>query len=243
MGAHDLGFTYEWGDPRSSVISVVSCGIILSLLMSYKKISYRELFNPTSNSVTSLILVPLIPITFIVGGALFWIDDITNLMLIYFPPDKEEYLALIRMMNGGMVSIISVCFAAPLIEEMLFRGVFLRSFLVNYSASSAILLSSLLFTLFHLTMIQLPVAFIMGCLLGWLYVKTRSIWPTILTHFLYNTFAMLQWSTYDYSGANEGFTPEFHSAGIIMAALTSSVAGGILLHRLLSPGAEQLNRE
>jgi membrane protease YdiL (CAAX protease family) len=235
MLAYDLGVRYEWGDPRAGVITVLSCGIAFSLLMSYKKIGYKELFNATSNSVKNLILVLLIPIVLTVGGGVFWIADITNLMMLYFPVAEEEHLALSRMLSGGFVSIVSVCVIAPIIEEMLFRGIVLRSFLVSYSATSAILLSSLLFALFHLTVTQLPVAFIMGCLLGWLYFRTRSLWPSILAHFLYNSFTMFLWSTYYSSETQVKFSPEFNSIGVTIGALVFSTVGIVLLYYILRP--------
>lgn len=236
MFLYDLGFRFEWGDPGTGgVITVLSCGIVLSLLMSYKKIGYRDLFSPTKNSLTSIIFVLAVPIILTVGGGVFWITDLTNLMLLYFPADENEYLALTRMLNGGVVSLISVCLIAPLIEEMLFRGMILRAFLENYSVGSSILLSSLLFALFHMTITQLPVAFVAGCLLGWLYVKTKSLWPSIMAHFFYNSFAMLLWSTYYSSGSDESFSPEFNSPVVIVAAVASSVIGIAMLYYILQP--------
>lgn len=233
---YDLGFRFEWGDPRAGgVITVLSCGIMLSLLMSYKKMGYRDLFNPTRNSIASIIFVLVVPIVLTVGGGVFWITDLTNLMLLFFPVNESEYMALTRLLDGGVVSLISTCLIAPLIEEMLFRGVILRAFLENYSVGNAVLLSSLLFALFHMTVSQLPVAFIVGCFLGWLYVRTRSLWPSIMGHFLYNSFAMLLWFTYHSSGSDEGFSPEFNSIFVMAAALTSSAIGVAMLYRILHP--------
>ena len=233
--AYDLGFSYELGDPKSSVITVLSCGIALSLLMGYKKIGYQALFNPTSNSLKSLVVVLIVPITFTVGGGVFWITDITNLMLVYFPASQEEYLLLARMLSGGVATIVSVCLIAPFIEEMLFRGLILRSFLQNYSSISAIALSSLLFALFHFTVSQLPVAFILGCFLGWLYLRTKSLWPSILAHFLYNSLVIILQSLEHSSIESVEFTPGFHSFGVILLALASSTAGLLALYFILRP--------
>jgi len=238
--AYDLGLRYERGDPGTAgIITVISCGIVFALLMSYKKIGYREIFNQTSISVSSFILVLIIPLSFTLGGAVFWINDITNLMLVYFPAEESEYLALTRLLSGGIVSVISVCIIAPFIEEMLFRGIILRSFLENYSVSSSIVLSSLLFALFHLTISQLPVAFIAGCLFAWLYVKTRSLWPSILAHFLYNSFVMVLWSTYAPDVQKSSYSPEFNSPGVIIVALASSTIGIIMLVKILKPTSGQ----
>lgn len=232
----DLGYRFESGDPRvGGIITVLSCGLVISVLMSYKKISYQDIFNPTSNSFLTIVIVLSVPLLLTIGGGVIWITDLTNWMLLYFPAEEDEYYALTRMFSGGIVSIITVCVIAPLIEEMLFRGIILRSFLVNYSVASSILLSSLLFALFHLTITQIPVAFIVGCLFGWLYVKTRSLWPSILGHFLYNSFAIFLWSIYYVpEGQDVSFTPAFNSPGVIITALVSSAIGIIMLIIILS---------
>ncbi len=239
--AYDLGFRFEWGDSRvGGVITVLSCGLVFSVLMSYKKIGYRDLFNPTSNSLLSIVTVLVVPLLLTVGGGAFWITDLTNLMLLYFPANENEYYALTRMLSDGIVSIITVCVIAPMIEEMLFRGIILRSFLANYSVVSSIVLSSILFALFHLTITQIPVAFIVGCLFGWLYVRTRSLWPSILGHFLYNSLTMFIWSTYYAHESQEvSFTPEFNSPIVIVAALAASAVGVIMLTNIFRPKVTQ----
>ena len=52
-------------------------------------------------------------------------------------------------------------------------------------------MSALLFSVAHMQPGALLPIFILGLLLGGLYVRTRSIWPCILTHFAYNSIAML----------------------------------------------------
>lgn len=216
------------------LITVLSCGIVFSVLMSYKKLSYAAVFHPASNSVISTILVLLIPLLLTIGGAVFWIADITNLLLIYYPTDENEYRMFARLMSGGVASIITICIIAPFIEEMLFRGIILKSFLVNYSTNRSIILSALLFSAYHLTITQLPVTFIVGCLFGWLYVRTRSLWPCILGHALYNSFAMLLWSRY-YSANNQAmsFSPEFNPVSVMIVSILSSTIGGFMLISIL----------
>jgi membrane protease YdiL (CAAX protease family) len=130
-----------------------------------------------------------------------------------------------------MVSIIVICIIAPFTEEVLFRGIILRGFLRSYSVNHAIILSALLFAVFHLTIAQLPIAFIMGVFLGWLYVQTRLLWPTILAHALYNFCVTLFWSTMDPSELL--LTPEFNSIEILLASLLSTFIGLKMLMRIL----------
>lgn len=233
---YDLGFVYEAGDPGAAgLIMVLSCGILFSILMSYKKINYRDIFNPTSNSVISIIVILTPPILLVVGSGVFWISDITNLIMLYFPITENEYLMFSRLLGGGVVSVIVVCVVAPFIEEMLFRGVILRSFLVNYSVNSSIVLSSLLFALYHLNIYQIPVAFIIGCLFGWLYVRTRTLWPSIIGHALYNACAILLSSANASSEGGSQLVVEFNSLGVTVASIMVSIFGVVMLASILKP--------
>ncbi len=75
----------------------------------------------------------------------------------------------------------------PFLEEMLFRGLVLRGFLDRYSPWQAIVLSSLLFGILHLNIWQFVSAFVLGLVLGWMYMRTRSLWPCFLVHSLHNS--------------------------------------------------------
>ena len=198
--AHDFGFTYEAGDPKASgLIVVLSNGIVISLLMGYKKVGYPELFNTSSNSFKSIFIIFTLPLFLTVGAAVFWVSDLTNLIILFYPMGKEEYLIYFRLLEGGVISIITVCLIAPFVEEILFRGIFLRGFLFNYSPKNSILLSAFLFSIFHLNIYQIPVAFILGCFFAWLHYRTDSLWPSIIGHILYNSCVMVFWSMEDVS--------------------------------------------
>jgi ABC-2 type transport system permease protein/sodium transport system permease protein len=82
--------------------------------------------------------------------------------------------------------------AAPAIaEEIFFRGFVLRGLLVKGKAT-AILVSGIVFGLFHalaiegITLERVPSSTALGIVLGWLAVRTGSILPGMLLHFLHN---------------------------------------------------------
>lgn len=81
---------------------------------------------------------------------------------------------------------------APLAEEVVFRGAILRSLLEKFSKPwIAIAISALLFALIHLNPAQLPHAFVVGLLLGWMYWRTGSIIPGVLLHVVNNTVSYI----------------------------------------------------
>jgi len=82
--------------------------------------------------------------------------------------------------------ILSTAILAPLCEEMMCRGYMMRGILVQKGPLKAILWSAFIFALIHFNPWQAIPAFILGCLFGWIYYKTHSIWACIFMHFVNN---------------------------------------------------------
>lgn len=87
------------------------------------------------------------------------------------------------------IAFFLIVVLAPLLEELLFRGVVLDGYLKNYKPTHAIVGSALLFALIHGNMAQGFGAFFIGLVIGWIYWKTNSIIPGIIIHFVNNAFA------------------------------------------------------
>ena len=68
---------------------------------------------------------------------------------------------------------------APITEEILFRGLVQRS-LLPFGKKFAILLSSLTFGLFHVNLIQIPYAFAVGLILGYVAAEYNIVWSMVL---------------------------------------------------------------
>lgn len=78
----------------------------------------------------------------------------------------------------------------PLGEEAVFRGVLLN-FLGRWGSWVAVPLSAAIFALAHGINNVLPMAFLVGICAGLLLTVTRSIWPAIVVHMVYNSAGML----------------------------------------------------
>ncbi|MCB9781092.1 MAG: CPBP family intramembrane metalloprotease [Alphaproteobacteria bacterium] len=93
---------------------------------------------------------------------------------------------------GALLSVAFGVLAAPLIEEILFRG-FLLTPLVRYTGRGiAVTLTAALFAAMHLSdpTSVLPL-FVLGQALGWLRVYSRSLGPSVLMHALNNAVAFV----------------------------------------------------
>ncbi len=85
---------------------------------------------------------------------------------------------------------------APLSEEIVFRGAILRKLLDTLSPWKAIALSAFFFALIHMNPVQMPHAFVIGLLLGWMYWRTGSILPGMAYHWANNSAAYLIYNVY-----------------------------------------------
>ncbi|MBQ4129281.1 MAG: CPBP family intramembrane metalloprotease [Ruminococcus sp.] len=80
---------------------------------------------------------------------------------------------------------VSVAILPALVEEFAFRGIILGS-LRKYSDGLAVLVSGIVFGLMHGNFTQIPFATVVGLILGYIVVKTNSLLPSIIIHFLNN---------------------------------------------------------
>ena len=109
-----------------------------------------------------------------------WIQKIVD--------ESERQFSEMMSTRGGY---FVVALLAPVVEEMVFRGAVLRT-LLSWRPDRRWLMigvSALLFAAAHLNPAQMPHAFVIGLLLGWLYARTDSIIPGIAYHWANNTAA------------------------------------------------------
>lgn len=99
-------------------------------------------------------------------------------------PVTDSISDLISSINMVVV-LIFVVIAAPVFEELLFRK-FLCDRTVKYGQGTAIILSGLMFGLFHGNFQQFFYAFFIGCFFAFIYVKTGDIKYTIMLHIIVN---------------------------------------------------------
>ena len=122
---------------------------------------------------------------------------------------------------------------APVCEELVFRGAILRA-LLRWTPRHwlAIAISALLFALIHANPAQMPHAFLIGLLLGWLYYRTDSIVPGIVYHWVNNSIAYVVYNFY----------PDPQMKLLDLFGSQRSVAAAVLFSLLiLLPALYQLN--
>jgi len=104
-------------------------------------------------------------------------------------PEFMEKVFLEFAKRNGVYSFIAIVIAAPILEELIFRGIILDGFLKRYSPVKAILVSSMLFGVLHLNPWQFIAALIVGIFSGWVYYETKKLTLSILIHLVNNLLA------------------------------------------------------
>ncbi len=140
--------------------------------------------NPLNFVLVALIAVPM----FILVSILMFL---TNLLF----PIPEAYLQLWeKILNtenlGLMKSLLLIAVLPGICEEFLFRGYFMRVFR-NLGQWKSILVTAVLFGILHLDMYRLFPVIILGIWMGYLFVKTGSLYIPIFAHILNNSLALL----------------------------------------------------
>jgi len=183
-------FAEAWG-----IILYLSIGIIfyIALVLDGKLDYLASLFNRPKMRKASLLiaLVMIIDLVLVLVYTFFYdfLFGIPNadVELIYFADASSANDPLILFL---IFVLLAIC--APIFEELIFRGYILDSLRLISSDAMAIIVSGFFFGLWHYTIFD-PLNFfavgataIGGMLYAWLRLRTGSIWPPILCHFIWN---------------------------------------------------------
>lgn len=157
----------------------------------FNKVFPLKIFNP-------LLLLPI--------ATFFWaahnLLEIVSLWMNKFIPAPSWFWELFNKIFdsdfGWWGAFFKVAVIAPVVEELIFRGLILQGFRRNYNGFVAVIMSALLFALFHLNPWQFPATFVLGILLGWIMLRTNNILLVILGHSINNALVLLSityWET------------------------------------------------
>jgi membrane protease YdiL (CAAX protease family) len=109
------------------------------------------------------------------------------------PPEmiKAFYDAVVAPKRHLALDLFALALSPAICEEALFRGVLLQSMRRTMSIRSAVMINGLLFGLFHLSPWRFFPTMILGMLLALIVIRSGSIWPGVLFHFLNNATALV----------------------------------------------------
>lgn len=145
--------------------------------------------NGSSFVAAVLLAIVLLPL----GGALTY-------LLANGHPIHQDVSVLAGKVPLGMrvlLAVLVVC-VAPVVEELVFRGVLLSGLASRMRIGWAIVVSAVIFGCVHLPDFKfawypVPALILLGLVLAWLRVRTRSLWPSITLHATNNFVAAIAW--------------------------------------------------
>ena len=178
----------SWVQFGTIFVSVDLVGFPIMLLMFLK----RDKLKPEKNKVSFgvYLIYAAMCMTIIYAGS--YIGNIVNL-LITLPFSSNETQAMEatnvvgQLLDGagifGRVFVVGIC--APVFEELLFRKLLIERVL-KYGEMIAIIVSGVMFGLFHGNFSQFFYAVGLGMFFAYIYIRTGKIWYTIGLHMIVN---------------------------------------------------------
>lgn len=103
----------------------------------------------------------------------------------YFPEHQQLLEPMFR--QHVLISILGLGLVASLVEEIGFRGLIFNRMRQDLPLVVALILQAAIFGAMHMNVLQSSYAFILGILVGLIYVWTDSLWAPIIMHFAFNT--------------------------------------------------------
>ena len=214
----------RWGSPAVGIIAAMPCSMAVAwMMLRHWTVPIASLFSAPGRVMSRLPWVAL-------GVAANLIIAVP--VYLFIAAHWPWFAAAMRsddlqIKGPAWVVNIALVIGAPLSEELLFRGVILRGMLRRYSVRNALLASAAVFAIAHVHPVKLPLMFIAGIGLGWLYVRTGSLWLPMAAHAMNNGSGAL--------ARSPGFPEEPHLT--VWLALALIVAGGgfmLLAYRCLA---------
>lgn len=184
IGMAVLGL-YPNGGLMANLIEKVSCIIIMGIL--FYKDSKQIRWEGKKLSLYSAIIMIIIGICACIGVNILF--ELTGLKTIREEDAKNVAKALYS--DKLWLQILVVGIAAPVAEELLFRGILYRRMRTWLSVGPSALAALLIFAAVHGNLLQALYAFILGALLVWTYERFAKLTAPIILHVSANLISIL----------------------------------------------------
>ena len=162
-----------WGYLLATLI-----GAVLLLVWKRKQFCFHEIWKqqkPIKAGSFFMLLTIFISAQALVQLMTVWMEWFFGLFDISVMDALEE----ISVTGDTLSMFLYMAIAAPVFEEVIFRGFVLRT-LQPYGRRFAILCSAFLFGIFHGNILQTPFAFVVGLILGYITVEYSIVWAILL---------------------------------------------------------------
>ncbi len=159
-------------------LAAIVVGFLFLLLWKGKSFLFREIWAADRSMTFGSFLFLLV--VFLSSQLLFMLlANIQEFLLNLFGFSAIYSLEAATSSADSFSMFLYASLLAPISEEILFRGLILRS-LAPHGKRFAILLSAFLFGIFHGNLVQSPFAFLVGIVLGYTALEYNILWAMVL---------------------------------------------------------------
>lgn len=171
--------------------TVIADVIFIAIVIVFTIIHYSSIkpqFTLRSLKPLALLLVPIVAI-----GFAFVVHGVASFMnRSLFDREESTYLThYLETSNPLFYAILSIGVMPAIFEEIAFRGILFRELEMITTKPAVILITSILFTLLHFSLLSVIWLFPGALALGYLRAKYNTIAYGVLAHFTYNTSIVL----------------------------------------------------
>ncbi|MBR6898102.1 MAG: CPBP family intramembrane metalloprotease [Lachnospiraceae bacterium] len=216
-----------WSLPITLVIQVICTGIFIWMYRSDSKriIVKKRKMNPATY-----------PVAFVLGAALaMFLNGLLILTGLYalLQSTYSETASVIYNSEPWLMYLCTVIMA-PIMEELMFRGIIYRRFRTYCIFSLAMLLSAVYFGIYHMNLLQFIYATLIGLLFAYGYEKFRGIIAPMIMHAGANLLSVLISTNTQVSGVV--FKDDKSLMLFTGLSLCLVLAGIVFINRAAKPG-------
>ena len=188
MGVPKYGYAYWFLNFLPAPVAIC---IAIVITLKKRKISYKAVFPVKCKPKYYFIALLL------VFGLFFSLSQVNDWFLSLFNLEESEtYIELNNFLNdleGGWVvlALVVIALLPAIFEEGLFRGVILNSCENSLGTVRTVFLVGFVFSLFHGSPEQTIYQFVAGCIFALVAIRSGSIIPGIIMHFLNNGIVII----------------------------------------------------
>ena len=178
-----IALVFACTDQISLISGVATLIVLAAFFLLRRKNPLKEMgFLPTRGRLVFL-GIGLAPLLYLA----------TTLILGLLPQHwLDEYAEASAALNDtGLLMTVATVIVAPLVEEIIFRGLILTRLHRGMPGWLAVLVTALVFGVCHGQVVWMAYAFVLGAIFGFIALRARSIWPSLTAHLIFNGIGQL----------------------------------------------------
>jgi len=195
----DIAFGNVLNDNMLLILMMIQFYCVLFPTLFYmigKKVNIKETLRFNSPGLLPSFLIILM------SAPAFYAASALNSIVVYIlqflgEAPEESSIPIPQNLGEVFVTILVIAIAPAICEEILHRGLLLKAY-ENRGTMKAIVISGIMFGIFHFDITNLLGPILLGILFGYYVVRTNSIFAGVIAHFMNNFLAtILQYSLKD----------------------------------------------